>query len=249
MIDIILHGCNGRMGKVLQQMIKERSDMRVVAGIDAYIDESSSLVQYAAPADCKEKADVIIDFSNHEAVPDLLRYCIRTKTPVVIATTALTEECRQLLKKASAQIPVFFSANMSLGINVLAKALKAITPALEEQFNIEIIEKHHNQKKDSPSGTALLLADAVNDACLEKKTYLYGRHGKADECKLTELGIHAVRGGTIPGEHTVIYAGPDEVIELTHTALSRNIFASGALKAAAFLANQKPGLYHMEDLV
>ncbi len=171
------------------------------------------------------------------------------KLPVVVCTTALTPEHIAGLEAASKEIPVFRSANMSLGINLLAKAIKAITPALEDSFNVEIVEKHHNQKKDSPSGTAILLADAVNDSCETKKDYLYGRHGVTDECKITDLGIHAIRGGTIPGEHIVIYAGPDEIIELKHTALSRNIFASGALKAASWLVNQAPGMYDMNDML
>lgn len=249
MIDVILHGANGRMGKVLQEMIAADPQLQVVAGIDKFIDETSPLPQYASPSDCRTKADVIIDFSNHGAVPALLDYCVASKTPVIVATTALTEDCRAQMREAAKTIPLFFSANMSLGINVLMKALKAITPVLEESFNIEIIEKHHNQKLDSPSGTAILLADTINDACEVKKDYIFGRHGKEDECKLTDLGIHAVRGGTIPGEHTVLYAGPDELIELKHTALSRTIFASGAVKAAKFLAGKAPGLYTMEDLV
>ena len=168
---------------------------------------------------------------------------------MVVCTTALTEDCLAAVDEAASEIPVFRSANMSLGINALAKALKTITPVLEPSFNVEIVEKHHNKKKDSPSGTAVLLADAVNSACKVKKEYVYGRHGKNDECRITDLGIHAVRGGTIPGEHTVIYAGPDEVIELTHTALSRNIFAEGALKAAEFLAGKPAGKYSMDDLI
>lgn len=153
-----------------------------------------------------------------------------------------------MIDKASKEIPVFRSANMSVGINALARAISAITPVLEEKFNVEIIEKHHTTKLDSPSGTALFLADKVSEACREKKNYVYGRHGKDDKFQMTDLGIHAVRGGTIPGEHTVIYAGPDEVIELNHTAFSRDIFANGAVTAAKFLVNQKSGLYSMDDL-
>ena len=154
-----------------------------------------------------------------------------------------------MLQVAAKIIPVFVSANMSVGINVLIKALQSVSPALEADFNIEIIEKHHNQKKDAPSGTALLLADAINDSLLQPKTYIYGRHGLELENPLNEMGIHAVRGGTIPGEHTVLFAGPDEIIELKHTALSRDIFANGALKAGVFLADQAAGLYDMQDLL
>ena len=249
MLRIILHGSSGRMGKVLRSMIDAAPDMTVAAGIDAFPDPEASFPQFTSAADCDAEADVVIDFSNHEAVPGLMDFCLNKKLPVVVCTTALTDEQLKLVDDASAQIPVFRSANMSLGINALAKALKSITPVLEPSFNMEIVEKHHNKKKDSPSGTAILLADAVNSACQVKKDYIYGRHGKEDECKITDLGIHAVRGGTIPGEHTVIYAGPDEVIELTHTALSRNIFAEGALKAAQYLAGKPAGRYSMDDLV
>ncbi len=249
MIKIILHGCNGKMGKVLQQLIKEDDELEVIAGIDKNIDGPTPFKLYMSPMDCGHKADVIIDFSHHSAVGELLDYCIKSKTPVVIATTALGDMERALVREAATKIPVFHTANMSLGINTIAKALKEIVPVLEEDYNIEIVEKHHNKKKDSPSGTALLLADAVNNSCLIKKDYIYGRHSNADDCKINELGIHAVRGGTIPGEHTIIFAGPDEVIEITHTALSRDIFARGALKAAKFLFTKDIGLYSMEDIV
>lgn len=249
MLNIILHGSSGRMGKVLREMIEARPDMTVAAGIDAVSDPEAGFPQFSKAADCSIGGDVVIDFSNHAAIPALMEFCRNRQLPVVVCTTALTEECIADVERSAEKIPVFRSANMSLGINALAKALKTITPVLEPAFNVEIVEKHHNKKKDSPSGTAILLADAVNSVCQVKKDYLFGRHGKEDECKITDLGIHAVRGGTIPGEHTVIYAGPDEVITLTHTALSRDIFAAGALKAAEFLAAQPPGRYSMDDLI
>ena len=167
----------------------------------------------------------------------------------VIATTALDENQIDLIDKASEEIPVFRSANMSLGINVVSKMLKTAFPSLEEDFDTEIIEKHHNQKLDSPSGTALFLADAVNAAATEKKEYIFGRHGKNERCNPNEMGIHSVRGGSIPGQHTVVFAGPDEVIELSHTVYSRDVFAYGALKAARFLVTKTNGLYSMEDMV
>lgn len=249
MLRIILHGSSGRMGKVLREMISENPGMAVVAGIDAVTDKDADFPQFSKASDCNIDADAVIDFSNHSAVPALMEFCLSKNLPVVVCTTALTDECLKTIDEAASKIPVFRSANMSLGINALAKALKTITPVLEPSFNVEIVEKHHNKKKDSPSGTAILLADAVNSGCQTKKDYIFGRHGKDDECKITDLGIHAVRGGTIPGEHTVIYAGPDEVIELTHTALSRNIFAEGAVKAAEFLAGKPAGRYSMDDLV
>lgn len=248
MLNIILNGCNGRMGQVLTRVIAANDNMQVVAGIDAVGDAKSDYPVFTSPDSCDIKADVIIDFSHFSAVPNLLRYAIKVKTPIVIATTALDDECFEMLDTASKEIPVFRSANMSIGINALAKAISAITPVLEEKFNVEIIEKHHTTKLDSPSGTALLLADKVSDACKEKKNYIYGRHGKDDKFEMTDLGIHAVRGGTIPGEHIVIYAGPDEVIELKHTAFSRDIFANGAVAAAKFLVEQEKGLYSMDDM-
>ena len=249
MLNIILNGCNGRMGQVLTRIIGEKDDMQVVAGIDPHPDTNNGYPVFASPQECDVKADVIIDFSHFSAVPDLLQHCIDTKTPVVVATTALDDECFAMLEKAAASIPVFRSANMSIGINALAKAIKAITPVLEKDFNVEIIEKHHTKKLDSPSGTAILLADKVNEACQVKKEYIYGRHSKHDEFRMDQIGIHAVRGGTIPGEHTVIFAGPDEVIELNHLALSRDIFANGAIAAAEFLVKQEKGQYSMDDLI
>jgi len=250
MLNVILHGCNGKMGKTLQKMILQEDDMSVIAGIDVNMgDEPVPFKLYMSPLDCETKADVVIDFSHHDAIKDLLTYCLKAKVPVVIATTGLGDTELELIWKASEEIPVFHSANMSLGINVLSKLLKTAVPILEEDFNIEIIEKHHCKKVDSPSGTALLLANAVNEAASKKKEFIFGRHSKNDRCDISEMGIHAVRGGSIPGEHTVIFAGPDEVIELTHTVYSRDIFALGALKAARFIADKSSGLYTMEDMM
>ncbi len=250
MLNIILHGCNGKMGKTLQSIIAQDSDLCVIAGIDPNMSsEPLPFKLYMSPLDCETKADVVIDFSRHDAVENLLTYCVRAKVPVVIATTGLGDRELELIWKASEDIPVFHSANMSLGINVLSKMLKTAVPILEEDFNVEIVEKHHNRKIDSPSGTAILLANSVNEVAKKKKDFVFGRHSKNDQCKITDLGIHSVRGGTIPGEHTVIFAGPDEVIELTHTAYTRDVFAHGALKAAKFIANKSSGLYSMEDMI
>lgn len=249
MTAIILSGSNGRMGQVLQKLIARNPQLQIVAGIDRASNHESPFPVYQDPKEVKETADVVIDFSHYTAVPELLNFCNSKQLPVVVATTGLDSDTKVLLKEAAEKIPVFYSANMSLGINVLIKALRSITPALEDSFDIEIVEKHHNQKKDAPSGTALLLADSINEACETPKEYIYGRHGNDVENKRSQMGIHAVRGGTIPGEHSVLYAGDDEIIELTHTALSRDIFANGALKAALFLAKQTPGLYSMENLL
>jgi dihydrodipicolinate reductase len=250
MLKIILHGCNGKMGKTLQEIISQDPGMSIIAGIDLKISEDPVPFRFfMSPLDCEIKADVVIDFSHHDAIKDLLEYCVKTKVPVVIATTALSDDDLELIWKASQAIPVFHSANMSLGINVISRMLKTAVPTFEEDYNIEIIEKHHSQKIDSPSGTALLLANSINDACKEKKEYLFGRHSKNDQCKITEMGIHSIRGGTIPGEHTVLFAGPDEIIEITHTVYSKKVFARGAIKAAKFIVNKECGLYSMEDMV
>ncbi len=248
MLNIIINGCNGRMGQVLTKLIEGTEGMQTVAGIDTSPERLNDYPVFDSPSACDIKGDVIIDFSHFSAVPGLLKYCMDVKTPAVVATTGLDDECFSMLKTASETIPVFRSANMSIGINALAKAITAITPVLEKDFNVEIIEKHHKKKLDSPSGTAILLADKVNEACTEKKNYIYGRHSRHDEFHMSDIGIHAVRGGTIPGEHTVIFAGPDEVIELNHLALSREIFANGAVAAARFIVQQENGLYSMDDM-
>ena len=249
MIKVIINGYNGKMGRELRKMIALSENMETVCGIDAFCDGNEENPLFKTPMECNIKGDVILDFSHFSALPNLLEFAVKTKTPLVIATTAINDELLEKIKTASKEIPVFFSHNMSLGINVVAKALKMIAPALEFGFNMEIIEKHHSMKKDSPSGTALLLANSINDSLNEKKEYIYGRHGKNDDCSLNEIGIHSVRGGTIPGEHTVIFAGDDEVIEIKHTALSRKIFANGALNAVGFINGKQAGLYSMDDLL
>lgn len=249
MKKVLLNGANGRMGKVLQRMIAESPELEVAAGVDPHSEEATAFPLYKSLAEVKETVDVVVDYSHYAGVPALIDYCVAQQVPLVVATTGLDEATKAKLQEAAKTIPVFQSANMSLGINVLIKALQAVSPYLEADFNIEIIEKHHNQKKDAPSGTALLLADGINDVLAEKKDYIYGRSGNDNENKMSEMGIHAVRGGTIPGEHTVLFAGQDELIEFKHTALSRDIFASGTLKAANFLLKQGAGFYNMQDLL
>jgi 4-hydroxy-tetrahydrodipicolinate reductase len=249
MINIILHGCKGRMGQAIIQLINQSENLNLAAGIDSNTDSTEAYPAFSRIEDCTIAGDVLIDFSHYSAVEGVLAFCIKKSIPAVIATTALGDSEHSAIKSASQSIAVFNSFNMSLGINAIASLMKTLVPLLEDDFNIEIVEKHHNKKKDSPSGTALLLADSINDACQTKKQYIYGRNGNNDDCKITDLGIHSVRGGTIPGEHTIIFAGPDEVIEITHTALSRNIFANGALRAAEFMAKKEKGLYSMKDLI
>ena len=255
MSKVIISGISGRMGVTLRALINDKIDgldFELVAGFDQVDGNLDGVPVFAAPEKTPEAvpcADVVIDFSNYAFVPGVLRYCMAAKTPVVIATTALGESELALLSEASEQIAVFRSSNMSLGINLLAKMSRLAAPALEDGFNIEIIEAHHNQKKDAPSGTAILIADAINDTLQKPKKYIYGRHGREEKPDISEIGIHAVRGGSIPGQHTVLFAGPDEVIEITHTIYSRKVFATGALKAAAFVIGKPPGLYDMNSLL
>ncbi len=251
MTNIILHGACGRMGQTIASVVAENPGLNIVAGVDSVgvIPGGFAFPVYRSLGECKEDADVIIDFSHHTAVPGVVAYGLERGIPVLIATTGLSPEEYSTITEASKTLPVFHSSNFSLGINCLAKAMAGIVPSLEGDFHIEIVEKHHALKKDSPSGTALLLADSINKACKDKKEYIYGRHSKNDLCGKEQMGIHAVRGGTIPGEHSIIFAGPDEVIEITHTAYSRAIFARGAVKAAEYLAGKPVGLYSMQDLI
>lgn len=247
---VIISGILGRMGKELITLMANEPGLEVVAGLDIKTTDDGGIPVFAA-ADFASvpDADVLIDFSNHSFVPEVLRFCMERKLPAVIATTALDEDALALIDEAAQTIPVFRSANMSLGVNVAAKMAQIAAPAFEKGFDIEIIEAHHNQKKDAPSGTAILLADAVNESLCEKKEYTFGRSGRDAARTSSEIGIHAVRGGTIPGKHTIMFAGSDEVIEITHTAYSRRIFAAGAVKAAEWLASRTPGIYNMNDLL
>lgn len=248
MIKIILHGYRGKMGQTLMAMIEKIDHMEVVAGIDQNKSEDFPFETFEKAKDCHIKGDVIIDFSNHAVVHEIIDFAEESKTPIVIATTGLSEETYEKINKLRKIIPVFMSANMSIGINVMAQCLKKITEVVEASFHIEIIEKHHALKVDAPSGTALLLSDAIKDASKFHREEVYGRVGVEEKRTMEEIGIHAIRGGTIPGEHTVIFAGDDEIIEIKHTALSRKIFAKGALEAAVFIKAKKPGLYSMNQL-
>lgn len=250
MINVIINGCNGRMGRVITALAAAEEDMQTVAGIDVNGEQLSDFPVFSNINDCDVPADVIIDFSHFSAVPGVIDYALEKKTAVMIATTALEESTLEKLNEAAKTIPVFRSANMSLGVNLIARATAMVASAVDGDFNCEIIEKHHNKKLDSPSGTAVLLADKVKEASRNEKTYSYGRHSKHDEFDINNITIHAVRGGTIPGEHSVFFIGPDEIIEIKHTSLSREVFGHGAIKAAKFIAAQQPGkLYNMDDLI
>jgi 4-hydroxy-tetrahydrodipicolinate reductase len=249
-MKVLLHGCNGKMGQVLTKIISADPDMEVVCGVDRDPNKiSNTYPVYSSLSDVKESADVVIDFSNHSCIDELLSFGIEKKIPLVICTTGFTAEEKEKMIEASKKIPVFHSANMSIGVNLIISLAKQAASALYEGFDIEIIEKHHNQKLDSPSGTALMIADAINSTLQNKMEYVHGRHSKTQKRQKNEIGIHAVRGGAIVGEHNVIFAGGGEVIEISHSALSRDVFGYGAVKAAKFMIGKDPGFYSMEDLL
>ena len=246
MLRVIINGYSGSMGKVLTKCVNEDSELQLVCGSSR--DELEvPFKTYLKMSDVKEDADVIIDFSHHSAIEEVLAYATKTKTPLVIATTGFNEEELNKIREASKIIPIFHSSNMSLGVNVLVKLVKEAAKALNG-FDIEIIEKHHNKKLDAPSGTAVMIADGIKEV-LPESEYIYGRHGRSDKRSSNEIGIHAVRGGTIVGEHTTIFAGHDEVVEIKHTAQSKDIFAKGAITAAKFLVNKDAGYYNMNNML
>ncbi|MBM6828332.1 4-hydroxy-tetrahydrodipicolinate reductase [Anaerotignum lactatifermentans] len=249
MTNIIIHGCGGRMGHVVAEIIKNDPQCQVVAGIDPTTPTLDFPV-FASPAECTIKGDVIIDFSTATAVPALLDYAKETQTPVVLCTTALSDDTLAKMKETSHHVAILKSANMSVGINLLLDLVQRAANILyDANFDIEIIEKHHNQKIDAPSGTAVALADAINEALDHQLHYVYDRSQKREKRERTEIGMHALRGGTIVGEHDVVFAGRDEVITLSHHAASREVFAVGAVKAAKFLAGQPAGLYSMKEVL
>jgi len=250
MLKIIMSGCNGRMGQVITRMVNSTDDAKIVAGIDLNTVQFSDYPVYASASEVNEEADVVIDFTHTSALTPLLAFCIERKLPVVLSTTGYSAEQMEEIKKASALIPIFKSANMSLGINVVADLLRRAASILGNGYDVEIVERHHNQKLDAPSGTALMLADAVKEALPYEAEYVYDRSSVRQKRGKTEIGISAVRGGTIVGDHEVIFAGPDEVIEISHHAQSREVFANGALRAARYLAGATvPGMYDMQMLV
>lgn len=249
MIKIILNGCNGKMGQVISKLVSEDDNAEIVAGMDINTIIENPFPVYTNPMDCHEDADVIIDFSHPSSLSKLLEFSISKNLPVVISTTGLSDEQKEEILDASKKIPVFFSANMSLGINLLVELSKKAAQILEDKFDIEIIEKHHNQKIDAPSGTALLLAESISESLKNPAEFVYERHSVRRKRKKTEIGIHAVRGGTIVGDHDVIFAGNNEIIELKHSATSKEVFAVGSVKAAEFLVDKAPGLYSMSDLI
>ena len=247
MTDIILNGCNGKMGAAVSKAVNEREDCQVIAGVDLYGDNSNFKV-YRSFAELDVKGDVIIDFSNPSVLDDMLAYAKNSKTPLIICTTGFSEEQVAKIKEASKEIAVFYSGNMSLGINLIIELSKKAAAILGGNFDVEIIEKHHNQKIDAPSGTALMIADGISEI-LPDLQYVYDRHSVRKKRDKNEIGIHAIRGGTIVGEHEVIFAGHDEIFSLKHQALSKEVFAVGAVNAAVYLKEKQSGMYDMSNLL
>jgi 4-hydroxy-tetrahydrodipicolinate reductase len=250
MARIIIHGCYGKMGQVLAAMASATPDMTVVAGIDPGSFEGKiAFPVFASLAECDVPADVVIDFSSPRVLQALLESAARRKLPLIIATTGHTPEEKALIRRHSRELAIFVSANMSIGINLLREVIQQAATVLGESFDVEIVERHHNLKKDAPSGTALLLADALNEVYLNTKKYVFGRQTRTDARQSSEIGIHAVRAGSIVGEHDILFAGKDEVVEFRHVAYSRQIFAVGAIQAVRFLLGRPPGLYGMKEMI
>ena len=248
MIKILLSGCSGKMGNAVINLVKEAEDIEIIAGVDGK-PAALPFPIFAAFDDLTVIPDVIVDFSNVSVLDSLLSFALKNNVPAVIATTGYNEEQIEKIKAAAKSIPVFFTANMSLGINVLCSLAKKAASVLGGDFDIEIVERHHNRKLDAPSGTAIMLANAVNSVFEDTYTYEYDRHSKRRMRPKNEIGIHSVRGGTIVGDHDVIFAGHEEVITLSHSAQSKGVFAAGALAAVRFIKNAKPGLYDMSALL
>ncbi len=250
MTKVIMHGCNGKMGQTIRSLIAADEEIEIVAGVDAKDEGQNPYPVFSAIGECTVDADAVIDFSVASAVDDLLAYCAEKKVPCVLCTTGLSEAQLEKVKEASKQVAVLKSANMSLGINTLLKLLKEAAKTLSPAgFDIEIVEKHHNQKVDAPSGTALALADSINEEMGDSFTYVYDRSQVRQKRDVKEIGISAVRGGTIVGDHDVIFAGVDEVVTFSHRAYSKAVFGKGAIQAAKFLAGKPAGLYDMADVI
>lgn len=250
MVKVIMHGCNGKMGQVISSLIAADEQIEIVAGIDIRDDGHNTYPVFPELAVCNVEADCLIDFSTAAVIDKLLDQCVEKQLPCVLCTTGLSEAQLQKVKEASEKVAILKSANMSLGINLLMKLLKEAAVVLTEAgFDVEVIEKHHNLKVDAPSGTALALADSVNEACGNQYEYVYDRSTRREKRPTKEIGISAIRGGTIVGEHDVLFAGADEVITFSHTAYSKAVFGKGAVQAAKFLAGKPAGLYNMSDVI
>lgn len=250
MIKVIMHGCNGHMGQMISGLVKEDPEVEIVAGIDVRDNGQNDYPVFKGIDACDVEADAVIDFASPKAEDALLDYCVKKQIPVVVCTTGLSEEQVQKVKETSEKVAVLRSANMSLGVNTLLKLLKEAAKVFAGAgFDMEIVEKHHKYKVDAPSGTALAMADSLNEALGNAYTYKYDRSQERKARDAKEIGISAVRGGNIVGEHDVIFAGTDEVVTFSHAAYSKAVFGKGAIQAAKFLAGKKPGLYDMSDVI
>ena len=250
MVKIIMKGCNGKMGQVITDLVREDEDAVIVAGIDQVDNRDNGYPVYQNLKECDIEADVLIDFSSVHGIDELLDEAIKRKLPIVLCTTGVSTEQLQLIEESSKKVAILRSANMSVGINTIMKILSSVSQVLADaNFDIEIVERHHNQKVDAPSGTALALAEVIQEALTDDYKYVYDRSQIREKRTKKEIGLSAVRGGTIVGEHEVIFAGTDEVIEIKHTAYSKAIFAKGAVQAAKYLAGKKPGMYNMSHVI
>lgn len=250
MKKILLNGCNGKMGMVISRCVRDNfDDCVIVGGIDLNAKQNFDYPVFSNVGEINVEADVIIDFSLPAALDGILSYAVEKKIPIVIATTGLSKEQNERICASSESIPVFHTANMSLGVNLVSELAQKAAAVLGNKFDIEIIEMHHNQKIDSPSGTALMLADSINEVKGNKMRYEFDRHSKRAKRTNSEIGIHSLRGGTIVGEHEIVFAGNDEVIKISHSASSKQIFATGSINAARFIVGRPAGMYTMKDLI
>lgn len=248
MVKVLINGCNGRMGQELVKEIDNFENLLLIGGFDVNDKGQNTFPVYSNINDIKEKPDVIIDFSIPIATLNILKYAVQTKTAMVIATTGFSNEELEQIKEASKTIPIFKSSNMSFDINLMKKIVAEVAVALKGN-DIEIVETHHNRKIDAPSGTAITLADSINEALGNNMEYIFNRHDIHEKRKPNEIGFSSIRGGNIVGEHSVQFYGQHETFEIKHTSYSRNVFAEGALKAAEFVSNKPAGLYEMDDLI
>ncbi|MCR5150535.1 MAG: 4-hydroxy-tetrahydrodipicolinate reductase [Clostridiales bacterium] len=253
MKNIIISGSSGRMGRFVSSAILSDPECETICGIDKYIPDNSGFPVFASaldiPDEISKKADCMIDFSNPECFDTNIKYCLNSNIGIVVATTGLSDEQKQALADASEKIPVFFSANMSLGVNLITELAKTATKVLGSGFDIEVVEMHHNQKLDAPSGTALMIADEIKSVRNSETYYEYDRHIKREKRNANEIGIHSLRGGTVTGEHQIIFAGNDEIVTISHSARSRGLFATGAVNAAKFIMKKQNGMFNMKDMI
>lgn len=250
MIKVLISGANGKMGQTLKDTFAGQENMVVVAGVDKYPRaRENNFPVYESFRDVVEVVDIVVDFSRPETLPGLLDFAREKNVSVILATTGYSDDDKDKIRAASKEVPLFFAANMSLGVNMQMTLAKYAAESLGDKFDIEIVETHHNQKVDAPSGTALAIARHINSAYMYTKKYVYGRSPGSGKREEGEIGIHAIRGGAVVGEHDVMFLGGGEVLSIKHTALSKQVFAEGAVRAAQFLSGKGPGLYNMQDII